>query len=247
MSTVLQLIAVTGVLAGAFMWVANTFRHRRHLAQCVQDLQRHRRLDRRLIGCVTEMEHILDRMPSQEPDDLTVPEELVGHARFLFGLRREAGDNAADLARHAVRLQWSDAYLSKATLAGRRCELAHGALVNAFQALADATREYERGLAMALLRSGDGPEARALTVPVRLLDESAAVEVARLREVCSRALANAADACSLRFESSATFDTKWPVRRSEVPEEHQDPYKGELRPMGWKGLGPQPILHVDAK
>lgn len=66
---------------------------------------------------------------------MTVPEELVGHAQFLFGLRQEAGNNAANLARQAVRLQWSDAYLSKAALAGRRCELAHGALVNAFQAL----------------------------------------------------------------------------------------------------------------
>lgn len=139
MSTVLQLIAIAGAIAGALMWVASTFRHRRHISQCVQDLQRHRRLDRRLIGCVAEMEHILDRMPPQEPDEMTVPEELVGRARFLFGLRQEAGDNAADLARHAVRLQWSDAYLSKATPAGRRCELAHGALVNAFQALADAT------------------------------------------------------------------------------------------------------------
>jgi hypothetical protein len=119
--------------------------------------------------------------------------------------------------------------------------------VNAFQALSDATREYERGLSMALLRSGDGPQARAMTAPVRLLDESAAVEVARLREVCGRALVNAADACRLPFESSATFDTKWPVRRSEVPGEHEDPYRGEHRPMGWQGFGPQPMLHVDAK
>jgi hypothetical protein len=229
------------------MWAASTFRHRRHLSQCVQDLQRQRRLERRLIGCVAEMEHLLDRMAPQEPDDLTVPEELVGCAQFLYALRQEAGDQATDLSRHAVRLQWPDVYLSKATLAGRRCELAHGALVNAFQALSDATREYERGLSMALLRSGDGPQARAMTAPVRLLDESAAVEVARLREVCGRALVNAADACRLPFESSATFDTKWPVRRSEVPGEHEDPYRGEHRPMGWQGFGPQPMLHVDAK
>jgi hypothetical protein len=247
MTTVLQIITIATVAAGVVMWVASTVRHRRHLSQCVQDLHRHRRLDRRLIGCVVELEHLLDRMPPQASVEATVPEDLVGHARFLFGLRQEAGDNAANLARHAVRLQWPDVYLAKATLAGRRCELAHGALVGAFQALADATREYERGLAMALLRSGDGREGRAMIAPVRLLDESAAVEVARLREACTRALTNAADACSLPFETSATFDTKWPVRRSEVPEDYADPYRGEIRPMGWKGFGSQPLLHVDAK
>lgn len=246
MDIVLQLAGVAAALAGLVMWIANTVRHRMHLSQCVQDLQRQRRLDKRLIGCVIDMERILDHMPPQHTDDETVPEELEGHVRFLFGLRQEAADNAAHLARHAVRLQWSDAYLSKATLAGRRCELAHGALVDAFQALAAAAREYERGLPMALLRSGDGPQARRLTAPVRLLDESSAEEVARLREVCGQALATAGDACRLRFEATV-FDTKWPVRRSEIPRGHEDHYGGEPRPMGWQGLGPQPMLHVDAK
>jgi len=245
MATVAQLIGVISLLGGALLWVSNTVRHRRHLEQCVQDLQRQQRLDRRLIGCVTEIEFILDELPPQLPEDLTVPEELEGHVRYLFGLRREAADNAANLARHRVRLQWSDVYLSKATLAGRRCELAHGALVNAFQAMSDAAKEYERGLPMALLRSGDG--AQALTAPVRLLNESAAVEVARLREACASALVTAADACRLRFESSVTFETKWPVRRSEVVKRHGDPYRGELRPIGWNGLGRQPMFHVDAK
>lgn len=247
MDIVMQLVAGAGVLAGLVMWVINTVRHRGHLSQCVQDLQRHRRLDRRLIGCVIEMEHILDHMPRQQADDQTVPEELAGHVGFLFGLRQEAQANAAELARHAVRLRWSDSYLSKATLAGRRCELAHGALVSAFRALADAAKEYERGLPMALLRAGDGPRSRPSIAPVRLLDESAAVEVARLREACGEALVKAADSCRLRFGSSATFDTKWPVRRSEVPSDHKGHYSGEHRPIGWQGFGPQPMLHVDAK
>jgi hypothetical protein len=245
MGTVLQLIAVIGAIAAAVTWVSNTIRHRRHLSRCVDLLQRHQRLERRLTGCVTEMEHILDRIPPQAPQDRTVPEELEGHVRFLFGLRREAADNAVNLARHTVRLHWSDAYLSKATLAGRRCELAHGALMSAFQAMADAAKEYERGLAMALLRSGDGEQ--PLTGPVRLLDEASAIEVARMREDCTRFLVRSADACRLRFESSATFDTTWPVRRSEVTNRHGDPYMGELRPLGWQGLGPQPMFHVDAK
>lgn len=245
MEVVAQLVGVAGVLAGVAMWVSNTFRHKRHLAQCEQDLKRQRRLDMRLVGCVTEIEYVLDVLPPQLPHDESIPEELEGHVRYLFGLRREAADNAANLARHRVRLGWSDVYLSKATLAGRRCELAHGALIQAFHTMAEAAKEYERGVPMALLRSGDG--AHALTAPVRLLSESAAVEVAGLREACTQALVTAADASGLRFGSSAIFDTRWPVRRSEVAHLDGDPYNGELRPIGWAGLGPQPMLHVDAK
>lgn len=247
MSALLEVVSVVGLTVGAVAWGLSSWRHRSHLNQCVQDLQRHGRLDNRLRGCVVEMEHILDVLPGQDPRDTTVPEQLVGHARYLFGLRQEASDQPIELSRHAVRLQWSDAYLSKVTFTGKRCELAHGALVVAFQALADATREYERGLAMALLVSGDGAPARAPSMPVRLLDDDAAVEVARTREECRRALTNAADACNLRFETSVIFEQKWPVRRSEVPDVGEDPYGGEVRPMGWTGFGPQPILHVDAK
>src|SRR4051794_30852990 len=117
MDTVVTALAIVGAVAGALMWMVQTARHRSHLSQCVQDLQRHRRLDRRLIGCVNEMERILDRLPAQDCD-VEVPEELVGHVRYLFGLRQEAADNAWQLSRHAVRLRWPDAYLGKATLAG---------------------------------------------------------------------------------------------------------------------------------
>lgn len=242
-----EIVAVAGAVAAGIMWALSSLRHRSHLSQCAQDLRRQQRLDTRLRACVAEVEHILDRMPAQAPDEVVVPEDLVGHVRYLYGLRQEAQDNAFDLARHAVRLQWPDAYVSKATTAARRCEVAHGALVTAFRALADAAREYERGLPMALVKSGDGPEARSLTAPVRLLDEASATEVAKLREVSREALTTAAEACGLRFETSARFETKWPVRRSEIPDEHVDLYRGEVRPMGWSGLGSQPLLHVDAK
>jgi hypothetical protein len=202
----------------------------------------------RLIGCVVEMEHILDTTePQTSPGVPVIPEVLVGHTRFLFGLRQEAGDHAANLGRHAVRLRWPDGYLAKTPLARRRCELAHGALVNAFQALADATREYERGLTAALFGSGNGAEARAMSMPMRLLDDVAAQEIARLREISRRELTHAADACNLRFESSAVFDTRWPAWRSEVSAFDVDPYHGEARPLGWLGFGPQALLHVDAK
>lgn len=242
-----EILAVMGALAAGVMWVLSSLRHRSHLSQCAQDLRRQQRLDRRLCACIAEVEHMLDRMPAQAPDEVVVPEELVGHVRYLYGLRQEAQDNAFNLGRHAVRLQWPDAYISKATTAARRCEIAHGALVSAFRAMAEAAREYERGLPMALMKSGDGPGARSLTAPVRLLDEESAGEVAKLREVSRGALTTAAEACGLRFETSALFDTKWPVRRSEIPCEHADLYCGEIRPMGWNGLGPQPLLHVDAK
>jgi hypothetical protein len=49
-----------------------------------------------------------------------VPEALAAHVHFLYGLRREAIDNAIHLSGHAVRLRWPDGYLSKVTLAGRR-------------------------------------------------------------------------------------------------------------------------------
>jgi hypothetical protein len=246
MDSASSLMGLIGTASAAVMWLVHTLRHRRHLSQCVQDLQRHRRLDRRLVGCVNEMEWILDGMPARA-SNADVPEKLVGHARYLYGLRQEARDNAARLSRHAVQLRWPEGYLAKLSLAGRRCQLAHGALIQAFEALADASREYERGLGMALLGSGGGAGARTSSMPVRLLDESSAGVVAMLREVCERALTSAADACNLPVRSHTVFDTTWPVRRSEVASTGTDPYVGELRPMGWQGFGPQPLLHVDAR
>ena len=246
MDAVVAVLALAGAVGGALMWVVHTLRHRSHLSQCMQDLQRHRKLDRRLIGCVNEMERILDGLPARTTD-VEVPVELVGHVRYLFGLRQEAADNAWRLSRHAARLRWPDGYLGRLTLAGKRCEIAHGALVTAFQTLADSTREYERGVAVAILKSGDGADARSLSMPVRLLDESAAVEVARLREACERALTHGADACNLPFISHSVFDTKWPVRRSEIMEVGLDPYDGAVRPIGWSGFGSQPMLHIDAR
>ncbi len=192
------------------------------------------------------MEQILDELPpSKWAGD--VPEELVGHVRYLNGLRVEASDNAVRLSSHAVRLRWPDGYLSRMTLAGKRCELAHGALVTAFRTLADAAREYERGLAAALQACGDGPEGRALTMPVRLLDEVAAEEVARLRDSCDAALAHTAAATGLRNEAFLLLEATWPVRRSDAANLAPDPYRGEIGPMGWRGFGSQPLLHVDAR
>lgn len=246
MDSIGSYLGLGGTVAAVIMWMIHSVRHRSHLSQCVQDLQRQRRLDLRLVGCVTDMELLLDSLPASASTD-EVPEELVGHARYLFGLRQEAGDNAARLSRHAVQLRWPDGYLGKATLAGARCQLVHGALIQAFESLASATREYERGLAAALLVSGDGASSRAPAMPVRLLDEASSAEVARLRQISERALTHAADACLLKVSSHTVFDTRWPIRRSEIKIGDADPYKGEIKPMGWTGLGPQPLLHIDAR
>jgi hypothetical protein len=120
-------------------------------------------------------------------------------------------------------------------------------LVKAFQAISDAAREYEKGLGHALSESGNGAAARRLDSPVRLLDEHSAAEVARIRDACGEALTNAADACKFEFSSHIVFETKWPVRRSEIAEPGSDLYYGEVRPMGWTGFGAQPLLHVDAR
>lgn len=246
MESVAQYVGIAGSVLALVMWAVHTVRHRRHLDQCVADLQRQRRLDLRLVGCVTELEQILDSLPPSSSGS-EMPEEVVGHARFLYGLRVEARDNASNLSRHASQLRWPDGYIGKVTLSGERCRIAHGALIQAFESLERATREYERGLAAALRGSGDGGAARSLTMPVRLLDESSAIEVARLREACERALTQAADACKLPVRSHIAFETKWPVRRSEVRLEKGDPYRGEVRPMSWSGFGAQPIVHVDAR
>jgi hypothetical protein len=246
LSTIATALGLTSTALFALMWCWNTMRHRSHLHQCVADLQRQRRLDRRLTGCVVDMERILDELPTSESPG-HVPEGLVGHVRYLNGLRVEASDNAIRLESHTVRLRWPDGYLSLMTLAGKRCELAHGALVNAFRTLADAAREYERGLAAALQTCGDGPQARALTMPVRLLDEEAASEVARLRDACDAALAHAAVATGLPDRTFLLLEANWPIRRSETVAAGPDPYDGEIRPMGWHGFGGQPLLHVDAR
>lgn len=245
MSSIASLLGLLTFGGFVLMWCCTTVRHRSHLSQCIFDLQRQRRLDRRLAGCVADVEQILDQLPASGMGE--VPEVLVGHVTYLYGLRREAIDNVRRLSSHAVRLQWPDGYLSRSTLAGRRCELAHGALVTAFQALADAALEYERGLPAALERSGGGAEGRPLSMPVRLLDEAAAQQVARLRDVCDTALTNAAAATGLGNPALLVLDSTWPVRRSEAVALTPNPYLGEIRPMKWSGLGPQPALHVDAR
>lgn len=237
--------AATAVL-GLIAWGVHTARHRHHLSRRVDDLQRFQRLTHRLGAVVNDMERILDHLEPPVAKD-QVPEALASHVRYLFSLRREAKDNAAQLARHAVQLRWTDGYLSSRSLAGKRCELAHGSLVKAFQILAEASREYERGLRLALQVCGDGTEGRPLSAPVRLLDEEGADEVGRLRDDCGSALTESADALGLRFSSHVVFEAKWPVRRSELLPEGIDPYGGEVRPLGWGGLGPEPLLHVDAR
>jgi hypothetical protein len=84
-------------------------------------------------------------------------------------------------------------------------------------------------------------------MPVRLLDEAVAVEMAMLRETCDAALAHTAAASGIGSEAFLLHEETWPVRRSEVMALAADPYRGEIPPLGWRGFGAQPLLHVDAR
>jgi hypothetical protein len=54
------------------------------------------------------------------------------------------------------------------------------------------------------------------------------------------------DKCSVRNEvASLALGSHAPVESIRLV--YDDPYGDEARPMGWRGLGPQPLLHVDAK
>lgn len=105
MRTIATVVGLASTAVFAVMWACNTMRHRSHLDQCVHDLQRQRRLDRRLAGCVAELEQILDVLPASRRVG-EVPEELVGHVHYLHILRVEASDNVVRLSSHAVRLRW---------------------------------------------------------------------------------------------------------------------------------------------
>lgn len=59
--------------------------------------------------------------------------------------------------------------------------------------------------------------------PVRLLNESAAEEVARLRENCDVALAHTVAAMRVRNEAFILLEATWPVRRSEAAALRADP------------------------
>lgn len=65
MSIILEVLAVAGALGVVLMWTVSTLRHRSHLSQCLQDLRRLVRLNRRLAASVADMEHILDQSPRQ--------------------------------------------------------------------------------------------------------------------------------------------------------------------------------------
>lgn len=55
--------SAAAVVLFAVMWGVKSARHRSHLGQCWAWLHRLDRLDRRLTGCVTEIERYLQRQP----------------------------------------------------------------------------------------------------------------------------------------------------------------------------------------
>jgi hypothetical protein len=238
----LQPAAVIVLLGGVVGWIAQWVWHRSHLQQATQDLQRFHRLSRWLSGCVWELHQYL---AGQVEPQVDVPEPIVGHMRYLSGLRQESEDYASNAGRHSVRLRWPDSYLTRLTPTARRCELVTEKLRVAGESLVQACRLYEMGTTDAL-RSG-GPRADQLAAPVALLDEATASELARLRNRFDEALRAAADICRLDGWAWTMYEAKWPIRVSELPDSAAELYRGEVRPMGWTGLGSQPFLHVDAR
>jgi hypothetical protein len=234
--------AAIGLLVCVAGWLAQWVRHRSHLQQAAQDLRRFHRLSCRLGGCVWELHHYLTDQVEPQTD---LPEPIVGHMRYLFGLRQDSQDHASQVGRHSVRLRWPDTYLTRWTATAKRCELVMEKLRVAGESLAQACRLYEMGVAAAL--ASDGPKADQLAAPVALLDEANATELAKLRSRFEEALRAAAEICGLRGWAMTMYEAKWPVRVSELPDSVAQLYHGEVRPMGWTGLGSQPILHVDAR
>jgi hypothetical protein len=234
--------AAIGLLMVVAGWIVQWVRHRAHLQQAAQDLWRFHRLSCRLGGCVWELHSYL---VGQFEPQVDVPELIVGHTRYLFGLQQESGDYASQAGRHSVRLRWPDSYLSHWTSTAKRCELIMEKLRVAGESLAQACRLYDMG-AMAALQAG-GPRANQLAAPVALLDDASAGELARLRNSFDEAFRAAADICGIKGWAWTMYEAKWPIRISELPDSAGTLYRGEVSPMGWAGFGSQPILHTDAR
>ena len=116
--TLLESTSFVAAACAALAWISQAMRHRSHMSQCVQDLQRHLRLDNRLVRYVTVIERHLDETPATTGHE--IPEAIAGEVRFLHALQSRAEDNAHELGRHAARLRWSDGYLQRLPLTSRR-------------------------------------------------------------------------------------------------------------------------------
>lgn len=136
-SWLLQPAAAITLLGAVTGWIAQWARHRSHLQQATQDLRRFHRLSCRLSGCVWELHQYLAGRVEPQVD---VPEPIVGHTGYLFGLRQESKDYASEAGRHSVRLRWPDSYLTRLTPTARRCELVMEKLRVAGESLAQACR-----------------------------------------------------------------------------------------------------------
>ena len=205
------------------------------------------RLNRRLRACVTDIELYLERGHPMVPG--MIPEQVVGHMRYLNGIRQECRDLASELGRHSVRLRWPDGYLNRVTLAGRRCETAHTGLGRAAESLALAAREYERMFGVVVNRHSADPAIATIPGPAEtlcLLDQAAAAELTAFRESFAEGVRAVSDVLYPGDRRNITIDGTWPIYRSEVDRE-ADHYQGEVRPMAWTGFGDQPLTHVDAR
>lgn len=171
----------------------------------------------------------------------------LGQHRYLFGLRQELVDLTSELGRHTHRLRWPDGYLTRETLAGKRCTLAHEALARSTSAMGAAAREYD-GMLADILNQGRSTLRASHThdAALLLLGKSDTAQLHRLRTECQEAMRAAGDVLAPGARQWNTIDCTWPIWRSELPA-GDDPYRGEVRPMAWTGFGDQPLIHVDAR
>jgi hypothetical protein len=241
------LLKPAGVFALAIFacgWIVQSLQLRSHLSQAVQDLRRLHRLSRRLGGCVWELNQCV---ASQLKPIEEVSEPIICHVAYLFAIRQECGDLASQAARHSVRLRWADGYLSRRSLAAKRCELANENLRIAASALADACKVYERNIGQSLMSGTPSTSDIRPAAPITLLDEVSASQLAQIRVCFDEAVRALADVTGLRDWTVTMHESMWPIRHSELPASAGELYGGEIRPMGWTGFGSRPIIHVDAR
>ena len=243
------IVGVLGLCAAVAGWVALTFEravHRSHLGQATQDHRRLHRLSARLAGCVVELERMLeDGLPVPGPGLL--PDSVAGHMVYLFGLREECEDFRSRARSHNARISWPEAYLQRASLSARRCAAAQAALAQAADALGGAVRVYEEGFVVAHReRAGTGGD-RAPAQPLLLLSDESVSEVIAHRKAFDEQMRLVAEHTHLRHPFFEHYRCAWPALRSEMQGFGDDPYGGEVRPMGRQGFGPVPVLHPDAR
>jgi hypothetical protein len=166
---------------------------------------------------------------------------------YLFGLREECDEFRSRTRSHNARISWPQAYLQRASPSARRCAAAQAALAESADALGGAARVYEEGFVVAHRERAGKGGGRAPAAPLLLLSDERASEVIAHRKTFDEQMRLVAMHTPLRHPFFEHYRCAWPALRSEMLGFGDDPYRGEVRPMGRQGFGPVPVLHPDAR